>query len=147
MKFLLTYLLISATAFMPVPKPKEITWADLADVTWERRYDAELEETVKVPVFSDKIQKLKDKEVQIQGFMLPVDVHTDYYVLSKNPYNTCFFCGKAGRETVMELKMAKEYSGLRMDQYVTVKGILRLNSDDIYQLNYILDNVEIVAID
>ena len=124
-----------------------ITWEELGEVKWEKRYDAELEETVKYPVFSDKIEKLRGKKITIQGFMLPVDVHTDYYVLSKNPYNTCFFCGKAGRETVMELKMKKLYQGLRMDQFVTVTGILKLNADDIYQLNYILEDVEIVAID
>jgi hypothetical protein len=31
-----------------------------------------------------------------------------------------------------------------MDQVITFKGKLRLNIDDIYQLNYILEDAEIV---
>jgi hypothetical protein len=45
----------------------------------------------------------------------------------------------------MEIQMKKEYRDLRMDQIITYKGKLRLNKDDIYQLNYILEDAEIVA--
>jgi hypothetical protein len=31
-----------------------------------------------------------------------------------------------------------------MDQVITYKGTLKLNVDDIYQLNYILEDAEIV---
>jgi hypothetical protein len=31
-----------------------------------------------------------------------------------------------------------------MDKIITVRGTLRLNADDILQLNYILEDVEIV---
>ena len=44
-------------------------------------------------------------------------------------------CGQAGPESVMEVQLVKQYEGL-MDQ-VTFKGKLKLNVDDIYQLNYI----------
>ena len=55
-----------------------------------------------------------------------------------------FFCGQAGPESVMEIQMVKQYDGLRMDQVLTFKGKLRLNTDDIYQLNYILEDAEVV---
>jgi hypothetical protein len=44
----------------------------------------------------------------------------------------------------MEIQMIKKYEGLRMDQVITYKGTLKLNVDDIYQLNYILEDAEIV---
>ena len=44
----------------------------------------------------------------------------------------------------MEVQLVKKYEGLRMDQVITFKGKLRLNVDDIYQLNYILEDAEIV---
>ena len=84
------------------------------------------------------------KEVQIRGFIIPVDIVQDYYVLSANPYSSCFFCGQAGPESVMEIEMIKKYEGLRMDQVITFRGRLKLNVDDIYQLNYILQNAEIL---
>ena len=65
-------------------------------------------------------------------------------MLSANPYSSCFFCGQAGPESVMEIQLLKQYDGLRMDQVITFKGKLRLNADDIYQLNYILEDAEVV---
>jgi hypothetical protein len=65
-------------------------------------------------------------------------------VLSAFPYSSCFFCGQAGPESVIEIQFAKQYTGLRMDKIITVRGTLRLNADDILQLNYILEDVEIV---
>jgi hypothetical protein len=65
-------------------------------------------------------------------------------VLSANPYSSCFFCGQAGPESVMEIQLLKQYDGLRMDQVITFEGRLRLNADDIYQLNYILEEAEVV---
>ena len=44
----------------------------------------------------------------------------------------------------MEIQMIKKYEGLRMDQVITFQGILRLNIDDIYQLNYILEEAQII---
>ena len=44
----------------------------------------------------------------------------------------------------MEVQLIKKYEGLRMDQVITFKGKLKLNVDDIYQLNYILEDAEIV---
>ena len=41
-------------------------------------------------------------------------------------------------------KFLKKYEGLRMDQVITYKGTLKLNVDDIYQLNYILEDAEII---
>ena len=40
--------------------------------------------------------------------------------------------------------MIKQYDGLRMDQVITFKGKLRLNVDDIYQLNYILEDAQVM---
>jgi hypothetical protein len=97
-----------------------------------------------VPKFGRRINALDGKKVQIRGFIIPVDIVQDYYVLSANPYSSCFFCGQAGPESVMEIQLLKQYDGLRMDQVITFEGKLRLNADDIYQLNYILEEAEVV---
>jgi hypothetical protein len=97
-----------------------------------------------VPKFSNSVKEMDGKEVQIRGFIIPVDIVQDYYVLSANPYSSCFFCGQAGPESVMEIQMIKKYEGLRMDQVITFQGTLKLNTDDIYQLNYILEEAQII---
>ena len=121
-----------------------ITWEVLKDVEFEDVWSEEFQAYYMVPKFGKKIGALDGKNIQIRGFVIPVDIVQDYYVLSANPYSSCFFCGQAGPESVMDVQLVKKYEGLRMDQVITFKGKLRLNVDDIYQLNYILEDAEIV---
>lgn len=121
-----------------------ITWELLKDVEFDEIWSEEFQAYYMVPKFSKSVKEMDGKEVQIRGFIIPVDIVQDYYVLSANPYSSCFFCGQAGPESVMEIQMIKKYEGLRMDQVITFQGILRLNIDDIYQLNYILEEAQII---
>ena len=121
-----------------------ITWELLKNVEFDEIWSEEFQAYYMVPKFSQSVKEMDGKEVQIRGFIIPVDIVQDYYVLSSNPYSSCFFCGQAGPESVMEIQMVKKYEGLRMDQVITYKGTLKLNVDDIYQLNYILEDAEII---
>ena len=121
-----------------------ITWELLKNVEFDEIWSEEFQAYYMVPKFSESVKEMDGQEVQIRGFIIPVDIVQDYYVLSANPYSSCFFCGQAGPESVMEIQMIKKYEGLRMDQVITYKGTLKLNVDDIYQLNYILEDAEIV---
>jgi len=121
-----------------------ITWELLKNVEFDEIWSEEFQAYYMVPKFSESVKEMDGKKVQIRGFIIPVDIVQDYYVLSANPYSSCFFCGQAGPESVIEIQMLKKYEGLRMDQVITYKGTLRLNVDDIYQLNYILEDAEII---
>ena len=121
-----------------------ITWELLKNVEFDEIWSEEFQAYYMVPKFSESVKEMDGKEVQIRGFIIPVDIVQDYYVLSANPYSSCFFCGQAGPESVMEIQMIKKHEGLRMDQVITYKGTLKLNVDDIYQLNYILEDAEII---
>ena len=121
-----------------------ITWELLKNVEFDEIWSEEFQAYYMVPKFSSSVKAMDNKEVQIRGFIIPVDIVQNYYVLSANPYSSCFFCGQAGPESVMEVQMVKKYEGLRMDQVITFKGKLKLNVDDIYQLNYILEDAEII---
>ena len=121
-----------------------ITWELLKDVEFDEIWSEEFQAYYMVPKFSNSVKEMDGKEVQIRGFIIPVDIVKDYYVLSANPYSSCFFCGQAGPESVIEIQMIKKYEGLRMDQVITFQGTLRLNIDDIYQLNYILEEAQII---
>jgi len=121
-----------------------ITWELLKNVEFDEIWSEEFQAYYMVPKFSESVKEMDGKEVQIRGFIIPVDIVQDYYVLSANPYSSCFFCGQAGPESVMEIQMIKKYEGLRMDQVITYKGTLKLNVDAIYQLNYILEDAELI---
>jgi hypothetical protein len=142
-KYLLSIVILFSFVYNGISQ-KIITWDILKNVNFDEVWSEEFQAYYMVPKFGKSISALDGKEVQIRGFVIPVDIVQDYYVLSANPYSSCFFCGQAGPESVMEIQLVKQYDGLRMDQVITFQGKLRLNVDDIYQLNYILEDAEVV---
>jgi hypothetical protein len=89
------------------------------------------------------VQRLNNTEVSIKGYVIPLDIDGNTYMLSSKPNASCFFCGKAGMESVMELKLTGGHRKFEMDEVVTFKGTLLLN-DDPYGLMYILEDAEAV---
>ncbi len=118
---------------------REITWDDLGDVTFEERYVEELEVNFLYPSFGEKVKAIEGQEIALKGYLLALDPDEDYYILSKNPFASCFFCGAAGPETIVELNIVKGKNKLVNDEIITISGTLRLNKDDVYHCNYILD--------
>lgn len=144
MKNILITLLVLVGIATSVKSQTIITWEVMKDVTFEEVFSEEFQGYYQVPKFGKKISSLNGKKVQIRGYIIPVDVIQDYYVLSANPYSSCFFCGGAGPESVMEVQIVGKHDGLRMDQIITFEGKLRLNPDDIYQLSYILEDAKVI---
>lgn len=144
MKNILITLIVLLGISTSIKSQTIITWEVLKDVTFEEVFSEEFQGYYQVPKFGKKVSSLSGKTVQIRGYIIPVDVIQDYYVLSANPYSSCFFCGGAGPESVMEVQIVGEHSGLRMDQIITFEGKLRLNPDDIYQLSYILEDAKVI---
>ena len=65
-------------------------------------------------------------------------------MFSAFPYNMCFFCGKAGPESAMQVFTKKGKAVTYTEDAVHVKGILRLRRNDITGLIYALENAELV---
>jgi len=95
------------------------------------------------PTFGERVKAVDGQEVEISGFMVPLDVNASEYVLSGVTMNACFFCGGAGPESVMELEFTDETQEFETDQYLTFIGILRLNEDDLTKLTYILEGARL----
>ena len=102
-------------------------WISLADVTFEEKKEKEDDIlSYNHATFGEAVKKLAGKEISITGYMIPMDPMGITYVLSRNPNSTCFFCGGAGPETVLQLNMKpsaiKRYA---TDDRVTFKGVLQ----------------------
>ena len=119
-----------------------LTWQDLEDVTFEEKYYEDVDEYLWYPAFGESLTSLEGKEISIKGFLIPLDVEANLYVLSANPYAACFFCGNAGPESIMSLKFDEAPRRYELDEVVTFKGELKLNSTNIDELNYILLHAE-----
>lgn len=91
--------------------------------------------------FSTKLSDLEGKEVSLIGFMIILDGSQSVYMLSKNPMASCFFCGNGGPETISEIAFS-EKPDFRMDDLITVTGILRLNRNDPLRCYYLIEQAE-----
>lgn len=118
---------------------EKITWETLRDVKFSEKFNEEMGSYINVPTFGSKVKLLAGKEVEISGYIIPLDVKASVYVLSANPYAACFFCGGGGPESVIDLKFAKVPRRYKTDEKVTIRGKLKLNPTDIYSLSYILE--------
>ncbi len=98
--------------------------------------------------FGENVQKLDGKEITLKGFFLAADLTGNLFVLSANPMATCFFCGVAGIESVVELEPHPDdlrlFKRLRTDNYIEVRGKLELNPDNFERLIYIMKDVRLV---
>lgn len=124
----------------------EINWLTLTDVKFEEKIAPEDSALYLFPTFGKIVKSLDGKKVSLKGFIIPVDVATHFYVLSANPYSSCFFCGKAGPESIMELQLKSDPTeAYEMDRFTTFEGTFELNGTDINHCNYILKNAVLVG--
>ncbi|MBC8152554.1 MAG: DUF3299 domain-containing protein [Bacteroidetes bacterium] len=124
-------------------EPVKLSWEMLRDVTFKKKWYADESVYMLYPTFGPGVQKLNGKPVELTGYILPVDLDANLYVLSAFPYSACFFCGGAGPESVVSLKFKKAGRKFKTDERLTFRGTLKLNADNIYELNYILTEAEI----
>lgn len=127
----------------PVCAQTEITWDILSDVQFTDEYSEEEEAYYYYPHFGPSVKVLEGKEVYLKGYMLILDPKKGIFILSRHPYAACFFCGSGGPESIVELKLKPDHPKFRMDQVVTMRGFLKLNQNDVYQCNYILEKAEL----
>ena len=145
MRFILFLGLFSLAVHLPGQAPAEPNvWKTLAKLTYKKEYNELLGFKVDVPVFSEDVRALEGQEVEVRGYIIPVDGYKSQseFVFSAFPYNMCFFCGGAGPETVMEVVAATPIA--YTTEPVTIRGILHLNEEDINRLIYSLEEVVLV---
>lgn len=145
---------LSLVGFRPAPvattitpasaDPVKLSWEALRDVTFKKKWYAEESVYMLYPTFGPTVQKMNGKPVELTGYVLPVDLESNVYVLSAFPYSACFFCGGAGPESVVSLKFKKPGRKFKTDERRTFRGTLKLNADNIYELNYIIADAEMV---
>jgi len=122
---------------------ESINWSYLADVTFEEKFSEDLGYKLHHATFGNMVSEYEGKEIEISGYMIPMDPMGITYVLSKNPNSSCFFCGGAGPETVLELELkASAIRRYEVDDLKTFRGVLIMNKVNDKQLTYVLKEAE-----
>lgn len=119
-----------------------LTWNMLEDVTYKQKWNAEYQLYFNYPVFGKSIKKYKGKEVDIAGYMIPLDINAGMYVISRYNYASCFFCGGGGPESIVTLKFKTKPKRYKTDTYLTMKGVLELNDTNVNEYFYIFRDAE-----
>jgi hypothetical protein len=121
------------------------TWATFAKTKFDAKYSEKAQEYFLFPVFPDELKNLVGKEISMEGYYLPIDVEGNaYIILSKFPFSQCFFCGGAGPESIAEIYFKVKPGKFEPDQYIRVKGKLKLNEGDIEHGNFIVEEAILV---
>ncbi|WP_299453002.1 hypothetical protein [uncultured Microscilla sp.] len=125
--------------------PATSLWKILMKVTWVKKYDHKTKANTYVPKFTKEIQALNGKQITIKGYLIPVDLYGDgdFAIISALPVASCFFCGGAGPETVMEVYTKQKIKADKSGK-VTFRGRLELNPDNADHLIYILRDAKVM---
>lgn len=122
----------------------EKTWDLFKNATFR---DVEVEEFLAVASIMNaepEIMKHDGTELTIKGYHIPV-MEDGLVILSKYPNANCFFCGAAGMESIMEVRLIdKDHRHFEMDEKLTFKGKLRINTSDWEYVSLILEDAVLV---
>ena len=119
-----------------------LTWKVLADIDYKKKPSKDYPEGVMFPVINGTLKARQGKPIVMSGFVIPIDEKS--YALSKNVFASCFFCGKAGPESIVGIKLKNNGQKFKTDQYVTLQGTFRYNDTDVEDWIYHIENAVVV---
>jgi hypothetical protein len=120
-------------------------WAVFAKTKFDAKFNQQAGEYFLYPTFSPDLKAMVGKEFNLEGYYLPIDVEGNaYIILSKFPYSQCFFCGGAGPESIAEVFFKVKPGKFDPDQFIRVKGKLKLNDADLEHGNFILEEAVLI---
>lgn len=86
-----------------------LDWLDLVDVQFFEKFFNSMGIKYYQVIFGEDIKELEGEEVMVMGYLIFLDVFGEMYVLFKNFFLVCFFCGVVGFEIVVEFRVKVEY--------------------------------------
>ena len=134
--------------YVNVAAQHNVSWDQLADVTWSETYVDSLGYNQITGTFGQEVQNLDGKEITISGYVIPLDGMGLSYALSKSSFASCFFCGQAGPETVMDLNVTPRSikPHRQKETLLTFRGILKVRESNDSGLHYTLDQASEVEL-
>ena len=120
-------------------------WKSLGKITFVNQLNAETGDVVYTPIYSKSLKALAGKEIVLRGYVLPIPAKDGNFILSAFPFSSCYYCGGAGPETVIEVS-PKIPILARSGKPIIIKGRLRLNQPfDSLRLPFFLIDAELFS--
>ena len=128
-KYLLSIFFIVAcllSSFEGKAQNKNI-WRTLAMIKFDMQTGEANDLVIQKPRTEPMIKAMDGDEVVVKGYIIPLSgkKEQNHFMFSAYPYDSCFFCGKAGVETVMEVFTKDELKIPYSDEAIYVKGTFK----------------------
>jgi hypothetical protein len=122
----------------------KLSWKDVIDVYAKEVTFSEKNPAIAIKGQGKSLKDIEGKVITITGYFLDLDPDGEWFMVSKNPFATCFFCGGAGPETVIELLKYKNIKKkFKTDDIVEVTGALRMIAENEDDVGFVLDNASV----
>ena len=122
----------------------KLSWKDVIDVYAKEVTFSEKNPAIAIKGQGKSLKDIEGKVITITGYFLDLDPDGEWFMVSKNPFATCFFCGGAGPETVIELLKYKNIKKkFKTDDIVEVTGTLRMIAENEDDVGFVLDNASV----
>ena len=122
----------------------KLSWKDVIDVYAKEVTFSEKNPAIAIKGQGKSLKDIEGKVITITGYFLDLDPDGEWFIVSKNPFATCFFCGGAGPETVIELLKYKNVKKkFKTDDIVEVTGTLRMIAENEDDVGFVLDNASV----
>lgn len=92
------------------------------------------------------IEALDGTEVTVKGYVVPLSGKKaqSHFMFSAYPYSSCYFCGGAGPETIMEAFADGDSKIEYSENAITLKGIFKFTSKDPNDIMFTLEHAVLV---
>jgi hypothetical protein len=140
-------LLLGANISLLSAQNTDNVWRTLALMKFERQYsENDGIGQQQQGRFISLIEALEAKEITLKGYIVPLSGKNaqSHFMFSAYPYSDCFFCGKAGPESVVEVFTKNQKLITFKEGAITLKGIFRFTSRDPNDIMFTLENAEVV---
>ena len=122
----------------------KLTWKDVIDVYAKEVIFSEKNPAKAIKGQGKSLKDIEGKVISITGYFLDLDPDGEWFMVSKNPFATCFFCGGAGPETVIELlKFKNVKKKYKTDDIVKVTGTLKMVAENEEDVGFVLYNASV----
>ncbi len=149
---MIKFVFVSLMFFVMVPEDvvaqQKNVWNTLALMKFERQYaesDA-IGGQAGQGRFLPIIEALDGQEIEVKGYIIPLSGKKaqSHFMFSAFPFASCFFCGKAGPESVMEVFMKDDKKVEYSDNSITLKGKFKFLPNKLDDIMYQLELGEVV---
>lgn len=123
-------LIIIFCCFTSLAYSQDVTgWQLLGEVGFETKSTQNRYE-IDTPEFSKRLKEADGKKIRLKGYLIPLSELNgkQQYMLSSLPFSSCYFCGGAGPETVVELDTKEKIKFVT--KQIILEGTLTLNASD-----------------